>query len=1018
MDSGSTKRSGRAGCVGRAGRAGRVGSVGLVGRAGRGGWRGRLAAALAAVLAVAAALLPGAAPAGALSAFAGSGAAAASSGMKLMGYAVYEANSQRAMQEIFKGDSFRIVVRFSKSPDVTIVGAMSAPITSTSFSGAISAMEFSSDGTMLTLEYALKYSGGSRSLSLNLMGSLKLPGAADAAQFDDPVSILVTECYADDLSGPSYIPPSGQADPPRLAVDTSAKFATARAGERYEFELPVKNVGKQGARDITVSIDPGENAGFPFEYDKYAFTARIGTLAINEVKLVSFRVNVLPTAKDGQNNVNVKFTARPSLAGDQTAESSEVIIIRISNSNTAPKLAIDSAEPSAASVMPGSAFSLAVRLRNSGTLEARDVKLSLKGLAPDGIVTADSTDIRYLSDIRGKGSVTEIFQLEASEKLSGEHAALTIGVSWKDEAGKEYGEDSALFVPLDAKPAASSYTAVEFANVSSPGGELREGSNFSVTFEVRNTGDVYMENVKLSYAAGQEFIGKTLNTMMLKPIAPGAAVPARFDFSVSKPQATGNYPIAFTIEYTPAKPGSAQAGAGGSAGAAGSAGATGAAGTSGAGTAASSGAGGAAGASASAGADAAGAAGSAGSAGSAGATGATSAAGSAGGSPGAAPDAKPVTATQYVGVQLFKPDEKKDETTTVKASVPKIIISRYSYEPEDAKAGQTVDITLTFFNTSMSETVKNIKAQLNSASSESSSSTASQGGIFTPVEGSNTFYIEQIEPRHEVDKSITLYIKGDAEPKSYPLYSDIEYEDSKNNPITARESISIPVSQQTKLMIGDINMAGAEASVGAGFGVSFEFINMGKTTLYNVMVSTAGPFSAQAQSYYAGNMLSGATDFYDGSVVPESAGEQMGAVVVTYEDAAGKTYEERKEFPISVMDSSDMDFGGMGGDAALDSGGMGDGGGEPAPGLLGLAQRFAKPLPIAIAAGALLLIAGCVALAARRRKKRRRMEAALELDAGGDGNGNGKGGGPSGNGKGGGPSGGGSEPGGGGEELK
>ena len=396
---------------------------------------------------------------------------------------------------------------------------------------------------------------------------------------------------------------------------------------------------------------------------------------------------------------------------------------------------------------------------------------------------------------------------------------------------------------------------------------------------------------------------------MLKPIAPGESVPVSFEFGVSKSLTTGNFPIAFTIEYMPK------------------------------GTEKSTG----------------------------------------------TETSSKVTATQYVGIQLFKPEEENKTDENTRDSVPKIIVSNYSYEPRDAKAGQTVDVTLTFHNTSATEHVKNITVQMDSTSGDSGTNT-SPGSIFTPVEGSNTFYIEAIAPRGSVERSIKLFIKADAEPKSYPLYSNIEYEDGKNTPITAKESISIPVSQVTKLVIGDIMLNMPEAFVGQGMGFSLEFINMGKTTLYNVMVTTEGPFSSQAQSYYAGNIQSGGSDYFDGMVIPEMGGEQTGYVVISYEDAAGNQYEEKKDFVMNVVDLS-MGMDGMGGEFPDGMGGM-DGfypdGMDPnfpgmeEGGLQGAIRRFLQPIPIAIAS---VVLIGGITLAVVLGKRRKRLKLEKELDS-------------------------------------
>ena len=803
--------------------------------------------------------------------------------------AVYQTGTNIVLPEVHDGDSVDIVIEFTK-PDTPEVASMNVWVRNGGFSDK--SIEYTAlfSGNSVRVRFVdLAFDGSSRNLNLFLSGTYNNGNS----NFSQDIAVSIREAVV--TSGESdAIPPSGTADPPKIVVDTSARFSTAMAGKTYKLEIPIKNTGKQSAKEISISIEPGDDKEFPFEYDKYAFTASLPELDAGAVQKVTLTLKTLPTARNGQNTIVVKFSCKPSVGG-AAIDSSESIAVKIENNNTTPKLVVENIDVGGTNVIPGNNFSLKISLKNLGTLTAKNVKMTLKGLKPDGIVTNNEADIKYIGDIRGRFGSTEKFNLKAAEKLTGENAELTLALSYIDETGKEYTDESAIFIPLVGGNT-SEYAAVEFLNLKAPTETLTEGNNFTVSFDLKNIGDVYIEEIKLTYTIGAELIGKSLNTRMLKPIAPQDSVPLSYVFSVSKALTTGNFPIAFTVEYLP-KDNKAES--------------------------------------------------------------------------------TKITATQYVGIQLFKPEEEKEEEENKKDSVPKIIVSNYSYEPKEAKAGQTVDVTLTFFNTSAVEQVKNITIQMDSTSAETANSTP--GSIFTPVEGSNTFYIETIAPRSSAEKTIKLYIKADVEPKSYPLYANIDYEDSKSTAITAKESISIPVSQITKLMIGDIMLGSPEAFIGQGANISLEFINMGKTTLYNVMVTTEGPFDTQAQSYYAGNIQSGGSDYYDGMVVPMEPGSQTGCVVITYEDAAGIQYEEKREFVLEVIDMNMRDPG------MWDPNGMGEGDFEMLPpmeeetGFKALLNKFLKPIPIAITAG--VLLAGTITtIVLLKRRKRRKLEEGLDDD--------------------------------------
>ena len=911
------------------------------------------------------------------------------SGLIYIDYTVYAGNSNRVLSEIFSGDPFTLEARFRIPESIGISGDINVQTTGGGFTGGVGAVRVDEGQSLVTVVFNLVYTGSrSTTLMFNLSGKRSI-GGGEALNFNDPRNVTIRECRPDS-EGADAIAPSGPSEPPRFAVDISARFPVANAGQAYILEIPVKNVGKQAARDIVISIDPGEAKDFPFEYDKYAFTARIGELAANSVRDARFELRVLPAAGSGQHSIKVDFSGRAVLGVGSQAESSETIVITVNNTNTEPKLVLEGISlskdagdggggnggdggsdggelaeevfsviervPDApvpiAAVTPGTDFYLSLRISNSGTLPAKNAALTLKGLKADGISTNNAPDVQYMDSIDGMSEITLLFELTCAEGMAGERTELILSMAYADETGKAYSGESQVFIPLVQVKKEASFTSFEFTDVSAPAGELGEGSNFNISFNVLNTGDVPMEDVKLTYSAGSEFIGKSLNTRMLKPIAPGASVPLTFEFSVSKNYSTGNFPISFTIEYTPGEAESGGAGAG-------------------------------------AGDDGGGENGSGDSGGGGGGSGGGANGGTGGGanSGGSNSRGERISATQYVGILLFKPEETTTTTTTTttssdeKESVPKIIISNYEYSPKEAMAGHAVDITLTFFNTSMSQAVKNIKIQLDSDIESSSGYNSASSGVFTPIEGSNSFYIETIAPREEVERSIKLMIKGDADEKSYQLYSNIEYEDSKSNPITAKESISIPVSQITRVTIGDIVVANPVISPNQPFNVSYTFINMGKTTLYNVMAYIEGPSSSLSQGYYAGNLAPGSQDYYDANITAETAGEQVAYALITYEDSQGNPREERAEFPFFVAEMGEMgDFmydGDRMGYPGMDEDMYGEIGGGGIMDYAMLALERLRDPRIAIAAGAGVLVIIIVIVSLVRRAKHKKLEREL-----------------------------------------
>lgn len=258
------------------------------------------------------------------------------------------------------------------------------------------------------------------------------------------------------------------------------------------------------------------------------------------------------------------------------------------------------------------------------------------------------------------------------------------------------------------------------------------------------------------------------------------------------------------------------------------------------------------------------------------------------------------TVEQYVGAFVKAPDDDTDDDSP--KSTPKLIIDKYSFDPTLVPAGSTFDMTLSFFNTNQAKTVKNIKIFLTSTESTDADSNTSGSSVFTPVDSSNTFYIDSIPPKGRVEKTISMYTVPDASAKTYEITANFEYEDGENNPYTATELIGVPVIQESKLEVGEISMP-TTAFVGEPIDLMVDFFNTGKVTLYNTMVKATGDFTGDNLNYYLGNFESGASDMFNAIIYPNEPGEMEGKLVFTYEDSTGEEKVEEREFSIMVEDA-------------------------------------------------------------------------------------------------------------------
>lgn len=222
--------------------------------------------------------------------------------------------------------------------------------------------------------------------------------------------------------------------------------------------------------------------------------------------------------------------------------------------------------------------------------------------------------------------------------------------------------------------------------------------------------------------------------------------------------------------------------------------------------------------------------------------------------------------------------------------VPRLIINKYSFTPQDIRAGGQFVLYLDLQNTSRNKAISNLKVTI-----------MSEEGIFLPIDASNTLFIETIAPSQVVSASLALTTKADAENKPYPLRITFDYEDSQSVEHNAQEMISIPVQQNSRLVVGDIMLYG-DPMLHDMVPINVEFYNLGKTILYNLMVKAEGPFQFEGGSYFVGNFNPGASDSFNFAVVPTEPGEQLGAIIFQFEDSVGAALEVRRELKLNVIE--------------------------------------------------------------------------------------------------------------------
>lgn len=244
---------------------------------------------------------------------------------------------------------------------------------------------------------------------------------------------------------------------------------------------------------------------------------------------------------------------------------------------------------------------------------------------------------------------------------------------------------------------------------------------------------------------------------------------------------------------------------------------------------------------------------------------------------------------------------KEDEEEEKGISRPKLIVSKYTTDVTELRAGSTFNFTFDLRNTHSSVAAKNITVTVSQADA-----------VFTPTQGSNSFFINRIGAGETVQNTLEMKVKADTMTKAYPIKLTVEYEYDgiKENPATGEVGekteieLSLQAVENSRPAIDYVSVYAWDGNVIVGnpATLSFEFYNMGKSPLNNVIAQIEGDFNkAEGDRQFIGNVEAGGSSFAEFDVIPNVEGTAKGIVKITYEDSNGEEIEFEKEFESMVQ---------------------------------------------------------------------------------------------------------------------
>lgn len=255
--------------------------------------------------------------------------------------------------------------------------------------------------------------------------------------------------------------------------------------------------------------------------------------------------------------------------------------------------------------------------------------------------------------------------------------------------------------------------------------------------------------------------------------------------------------------------------------------------------------------------------------------------------------------TETETVTLYILDVQNPEESELTISRPKLMVSDFYTDVEEVKAGNVFDFTFEIMNTNDSIDAKNIKVTVSGASN-----------AFSVTAGGNSFFVSEIKAQEKAPITINLKASAAATTGAYPIQIRIEYEyegmvaTATYSGEVVEEEILLQVKENLRPSVENVYVGSwSTPTINQPTTMSFEFYNMGKSTLNNTYVTIEGDFMLAngSNTYYIGNIAAGMPEYVEFDVVPLIEGEAVGKMIIHMEDSNGDEVTMEKEFTAYVM---------------------------------------------------------------------------------------------------------------------
>lgn len=336
---------------------------------------------------------------------------------------------------------------------------------------------------------------------------------------------------------------------PNLSITDDA-MQVLYAGKKQTIKFNVKNNSLYSGVNVRMQLEMEDKSKAAVIFDVPKLSKNIDYIQPGESKSISFDVNVLNTAPDGIHPFKVIFYGENGF-GD-TFTYNDTLFIKIENDSPTPKLTVQNLAL-ASPVKPGGRAILTFRVKNITSIPVKSVKVTFNSSKQDGFSIVEGLNTRFAQKIDSYGFFDADFNVLLSQSAQAPSQPVELKIEYKDGTGTSYTEDVQVFIPVEQQEKEEAKGFIKINNIVSPQSEIKPNEDFTVAFDLQNTGSDDVRNVKVVVSGDRVIVPKTLNNLYRSEIKPGKSQHFEVAFFATSDASTKNYPMAISVEYEQGK---------------------------------------------------------------------------------------------------------------------------------------------------------------------------------------------------------------------------------------------------------------------------------------------------------------------------------------------------------------------------------------------------------------------------------------------------------------------------------